>query len=274
MREYSPLISLVKNSRGVYCLDTSIGCASGLKDNAKGCYHDCYAAKSAKLYGYNFGKTVLRSFKDERHRRYIISQINKIPLPFVRIGASGDPSENWDHTVSILRNIKNVNKEVVLITKHWTQLTDEHLDFIRTMNVCINTSVSALDSPQLLASSLFEYHRVKPFCKSILRVVSADFNLDSEDGKRLSAIQDGLFNNEEIIDTVLRVGRNNPYVTNGVINVTKSKFLGKNCLISKKNRKTYFGKCGSCIEMCGAAMTPNSHTNKSEVPRYLQQTLI
>lgn len=46
MRGYSNKISLTKNSRGIYSLDTSIGCASGMANEQGGCYNDCYAAKS------------------------------------------------------------------------------------------------------------------------------------------------------------------------------------------------------------------------------------
>ena len=63
MKEYSNKISLTKNDRGIYSLDTTIGCYSGVKDNSKGCYNDCYSAKSAKLYGYDFSKTILRDFE-------------------------------------------------------------------------------------------------------------------------------------------------------------------------------------------------------------------
>ena len=49
MKEYLNKISLNKNSRGIYSLDTSVGCASGMANEQGGCYNDCYAAKSAKL---------------------------------------------------------------------------------------------------------------------------------------------------------------------------------------------------------------------------------
>jgi len=257
MREYKPIITLTHNARGVYSLDTSIGCASGLRDNKRGCYNDCYAAKSAKHYGYDFSKTVLRYFTDKRHERKIINQINRIKLDFVRIGTSGDPSEYWQHTINILKVIRNVNKQIVIITKHWTNLTDDHLQFLSTINVCINTSVSALDEPGLLINSLAQYHRLKPFCKSVLRIVSADFNLQNPTGAKLANLQHSLFKNEGTIDTVLRVNKNNPLVKDGVINVTQSTFLGKKAIISKLNKSTYFGGCATCHEMCGMNVKTN-----------------
>ena len=48
--------------------------------------------------------------------------------------------------------------------------------------------------------------------------------------------------------------KNNKLVKDGIINVKKSKFLGKNALISKYNKKTYLGKCSTCKEMCGIKM--------------------
>jgi hypothetical protein len=251
MRLYSNKISLTKNARGVYSLDPSIGCNSGIKNNPKGCYSDCYAYKSAKIYGYDFSKTIYRDFENESHKNKIINQINNIKLDFVRMGTSGDPSENWEHTINILNKIKNCNKQIVIITKHWTNLSLEQLDFLGKINVCINTSVSALDNPFLLENALIQYDCLKKYCKSVLRVVSCDFNLENEKGKSYSEIQHKLFKNTDVIDTVFRVSKNNPLVTENIINYKKSKFLGKNNYISKLNKKTYFGHCNFCKESCG-----------------------
>lgn len=270
MKQYSEKIALVRNGRGVYCLDTSIGCASGLRENPKGCYGDCYAAKSAKTYGYDFGTTVLRGFENKAHERRIIRQINRAKLDFVRIGCSGDPSENWEHTLSVLRVIANCNKEIVIITKHWTNLTDEHLAFFNTLNLCVNTSVSALDKPELLKNSIEQYHRLKPFCRSILRIVSADFNLENGIGRRLNELQDRLFANEQTIDTVLRVGKNNPLVLSEVVKIKRGAFLGKKQWLSKRFRKTYLGKCANCKEMCGINIEQGGYKDKRLLSKQLE----
>lgn len=251
MRNYSPIITLTRNSRGIYSLDTSIGCKSGLENNKGGCYNDCYAAKSAKLYGYDFSNTILRDFVNEKHRRQIVNKINRIKLDFVRIGTSGDPSENWEHTISILKKIDKCNKQIVIITKHWTNLTETQIEYLKTINICINTSVSAIDKTSLLENSMLQYEKLKPFVKSVLRIVSCDFNKLNSEGLKLSSLQETLFKNDAVIDTVLRVNKNNKLVKDGIINVTTSKFLGKKATISKYNKKTYFGKCESCKEMCG-----------------------
>lgn len=260
MREYSTRISLTKNTRGVYSLDPTLGCASGTANDKRGCYHDCYAVKMSRAYGYDFTKTVLRDFKSESHIIETIREIEKIPLPFVRMGTMGDPSENWAHTLKICRAINTTHqfslfnvksKQIVIITKHWQNLTDEQLNELAAYNVCINTSVSALDDPDRLANGIDQYERVKPFCKSILRIVSADFNEENETGKALAEIQRDLFTKEKTLDTVLRVGKNNPFVTNGVINIKRMNFMGNRQYLSKFNKKTYVGKCDTCLEMCG-----------------------
>lgn len=263
MREYSKNISLTKNARGIYSLDPSIGCTSGLKYNDYGCYNDCYAARYSKKYGYDFSKTILRSFKNQSHLHKTIKQINKIDLPFLRMGTSGDPSENWKHTLDIIELINkdyqlklfpSKKKQIVIITKHWKNLSDDQLKIISKYDICINTSVSALDDPVLLKNSLHQYNRLKNVCKSILRIVSFDFNLDNPDAYKYNFIQENLFNNDNVLDTVFRCNPKNAYVTDKLINIKKSKFLGKKCFISKYNKKTYFGKCSTCLEMCGNKM--------------------
>lgn len=251
MREYSTRISLVKNSRGIFSLDTVMGCASGMANERGGCYGDCYSANASRRYGYDFSKNVLRSFESETHRRSILSKINRIPLDFVRIGSSVDPSEDWTHTIGILRGIETCNKQIVIITRHWHTLTDEQLAYFGTINVVFNTSVSALDKPHTRQHCVAQYERLKPYCKSILRVVSCDFNLDNAGGHAMARIQAELFANDATIDTVFRPNKSNPLVTDGVINVNRAKFMNGLHLVSKHNPSTYLGKCSTCHEMCG-----------------------
>lgn len=256
MKTYSNKIALIRNGRGIYSLDTSIGCASGMAANEDGCYNDCYAAKAAKRYGLDFTTTVLRHFKNKQHEREIISQINKASMPFIRIGCSGDPSENWQHCIDVLKVISRCNKEIVIITRHWTLLTNEQLKYLSTINVCINTSVSALDNDPY--RQVEQYNRLKPYCKSVLRIVSCDFNIENETGHRLHKIQQQLFSYDHTIDTVFRPSKTNQLVINGVINTSESLFNGTKALISKYNRKTYTGKCSGCHEMCGVNIIPGN----------------
>ena len=96
-----------------------------------------------------------------------------------------------------------------------------------------------------------EYNRLKPYCKSILRIVSCYFNEDNEIGKHKAEIQRKLFKNESVIDTVFRPSSKNKFVTDKIINVKKMAFMKSKTLVSKFNKKAYLGKCNSCLEMCG-----------------------
>lgn len=264
MRSYSSKISLTKNSRGVYSIDPSIGCASGMAFGKNGCYDDCYAARIARIYGYDFTKTIYRDFENTKHLKSILSAIKKIDLPFIRMGTMGDPSENWEHTIKIcelLQSSRQLNlfesderKEIVIITKHWNVLTDEQMQRIEKLKICINTSISAIDKPESLLLCIEQYERLAKVCKSILRIVSFDFNAENKQGLKYAEIQKNLFSQYVMIDTVFRASKSNRLVTDGIINVHKTRFLGKKTLISKFNKKTYFGHCNNCLEMCGVKM--------------------
>jgi hypothetical protein len=261
MKKYKSIITLSKNERGIWDLDTIKGCKTGIELNQKGCYGDCYAAKTAKRYGIDFSISVNREFINEAHRKQIVRQIEKIDMPFIRIGCSGDPSENWQHTLKIISEIRNEKqlllfdlkskKQIVIITRHWKTLTDSELNELAKYNVCVNTSVSALDSESLINNSLEQYNRLKPYCKSVLRIVSCDFNLENETGKNLAEIQNSLFKNTDVIDTIFRPSKSNYFVNNNIINTSKARFMKTQSLVSKFNRKTYLGKCAGCKEMCG-----------------------
>lgn len=261
MKKYKHLISLSKNERGIWDLDTIKGCKSGLLENPNGCYNDCYALKTAKRYGIDFSTSVERHFENEAHKKSILRKIEKIDMPFIRIGCSGDPSENWQHTINIINQLKIDNqlsffditssKQIVIITRHWKHLTDEQLNKISKYNICINTSVSALDNESLILNSLTQYERLKPFCKSILRIVSCDFNENNIIGKEKAELQRKLFKNKNVIDTVFRPSKNNPFVTENIINTKKMAFMKTTSLVSKFKKKTFLGKCENCLEMCG-----------------------
>jgi hypothetical protein len=252
MKEYKNTITLTKNGRGIWTLDPIMGCKTGLEKNSKGCFSDCYAARTARIYGYDFSKNVLRYFNNEKHLKSIINKINKLDFDFIRMGNSGDPSEDWEHTISILEKLKGINKEVVIITRHWNKLTINQLERISKLNVCINTSISPIDDD--LHSSIEQYEILKKYCKSILRCVSFDFNTKNSKGMEYSMVQDWVFNTYDVLDTVFRCSKSNPLYKDGIIRIKETKFLGKKCNISKFNRKTYFGNCDNCIEKCGVNM--------------------
>ncbi len=260
MKRFKQTISLVKNSRGCYILDTVKGC-SIVNSRPRGCYDDCYALNIASRYGMDFGRTVKRefvtdetqpllfSFEDGRHLNKILGELRQIDMPFVRIGEMGDPSWDWRHTMSICEQIKPAGKPIVIITKHWREIPEDLLP--RLNGICVNTSVSALDSEQELNDRLWNYERLKPYCKSILRVVSCDFNTEHPGGAEKAKIQSYLLSQAGALDTIFRPSPSNPLVANGVINVTKKRFLRSEVLASVHNPETYFGHCGTCPDMCG-----------------------
>jgi hypothetical protein len=256
MNKYSTKINLIENSRGIWDLDPIKGCKYGMQEQENGCYGSCYANKSAKARGYDFANSVLRDFESIEHLRSTIKKLRTIPLSFVRMGVTGDPSENWEHTIDICNKIKVirkriVSKNIVIITKHWKKLPLHLYEKVKNLDLIINTSISALDSDKHFKRRLDEYHKLKSICKSILRIVSCDFNLDNPQGKAYNDIQESLFNNKNIIDTVLRVPETHYLVKEGIINIEKCSFLSSNATASIKNKNTYFGHCKDCPEMCG-----------------------
>jgi hypothetical protein len=271
MNEYSNKIALVRNRRGVYCIDTIMGCPSGMANTEGGCYGDCYAARSAKRYGRDFSTAVLRRFESEGHKKTIQGQIARLNMPFVRIGCSGDPSEDWGHTIGILKEISGHSTELVIITRHWNALTDSQLEALSGMNMCINTSVSALDTVQEMNRAVAQFERVKPFCKSVLRVVTCEFNLDDETGLLLSEVQDELLRLHPVIDTVFRPSKGNEWVKSGIVNAKNHFFNGRKQLASKHNPRAYMGKCETCVEMCGVNLeTEYKFQNRPGVIRQMK----
>lgn len=256
MNKYSNKIALVENVRGIWDLDPIKGCKHGMKAHKNGCYGACYANRAAVSRGYDFADSTLRDFESIEHLRSTIKKIRTIPLSFVRMGVAGDPSENWKHTLDICDKIKVirkriVSKQIVIITKHWKKIPVKLYDKVKKLNLIINTSISALDSNKHFARRLSEYRKLKPICKSVLRIVSCDFNLDHPQGKAYNDIQESLFANENVIDTVLRVPENHYLVKEGIVNIEKCEFLSSKTTASFKNKNTFFGHCKDCPEMCG-----------------------
>lgn len=261
MKPFLPVLTLVKNSRGCWILDTVKGCLLA-HSRPGGCYGDCYAMKIAGRYGVDFSHPVKRDFehdgqwslfgfKDEGHTAQIVQAIAKIDMPFVRIGEMGDPSHDWEHTVSVCEAIAPAGKPVVIITKHIRELSDEQCERLGRLDVCVNTSVSAMDREVDREYRIGQYKRLRPFVKSVLRVVSCSFNLETEDGARMDRIQRELFLYEDTLDTVFRPSKDNPLVTAKTINVTETTFLKSKALASVRSPETYFGHCSTCKEMCG-----------------------
>lgn len=262
MKSFNSRIALNKNNRGCYILDTVKGCSVCGRSKPFGCYDDCYAKKIASRYGLDFSSPVTRLFdKDNQislfdfmngqHICKIIKEIKKIDMPFIRIGEMGDPSENWDHTANVCEVVAEAGKPIVIITKHWEIIPGEVLERLSRLNVCINTSISALDTIDERIGRLEQYRRIKKYCKSVLRVVSCSFNMNNPRGQELSKTQDEILKNKNIIETVFRPSAQNKLVTSGIIMAKKTKFLRSTCLASMRDETLYLGRCETCPDMCG-----------------------
>jgi len=256
MKIFKDKITLIKNNRGCYILDTIKGCL-------KNCYNDCYAKNIVSRYGFDFSKIIKRdfyrnkeqlylfNFYDNKHEQQIINQIKNKNVQFVRIGETGDPSLNWKHTINICKIISVANKPIIIITKHLKPIPNYLLKQIKNLKLYINTSISALDDDYEREYRLEQFNKLKNYCNSILRIVSCDFNKKNKIGHLKSIVQDNLFKHEKIIDTVFRPNIKNPLVLNKVIKIKKVKFLNGFVYASIFNKNVYLGNCINCIEKCG-----------------------
>lgn len=265
MKTYKNEITLNKNSRGCYIIDTVKGCAAGALYGGKGCYGYCYAKSIADRYGFDFltiktrkfdddsGQTDLFGFRDNAHKARIIREIKAADMPLVRIGEMGDPSFAWAHTLNVCEDISVAGKSIVIITKHWKVIPDDALKTVEKLNLCINTSVSALDNEREIEHRLEQFERLKAVCNSVLRIVSCDFNRENADGFDRAIVQEELFKigGPTCIDTVFRPGPQNPFVVKNIIKTKRVRFLKKDVLASVYNGTTYFGTCQDCPDLCG-----------------------
>lgn len=245
MPEYKNTIQLVQNARGIWDLDPFKGCEDGMNNNSGGCWGTCYAAKIAKARGYDFGKSVYRYFESDKHLQSVCKKL--IGLPFVRLGVMCDPSHDWEHTLDIVGKISPYNQNIVIITKHWKEMSQGQLEHLTLFKgLCINTSVSALDTQKQIEHRVSWYNRLKAYCNSVLRVNTADFT-----NSRLKELQNQLLTNTDVIDNILRFPLNHPLVKGKVINLKKYKFLNSDVYASKHDDNVYFGHCSTCPDQCG-----------------------
>ncbi len=259
MKNYKDELTVEENQKGVLDLDTVKGCTFGCQNCKKGCWGLCYAYKIATFRGIDFTKSVTRWLKTKRQIKEIGKKIFRSNKEFIRIGTMGDPCHNWNYTIRICKWVVKSGKPIVIITKHWIKLTDEQMKQLGDLGVIINTSLSALDTKEQIKYRLEQYERYKKYGRSVLRIISCDFNRDNEIGKELAEIQDELFKNDYIIDNPLRVPLSYPMVKSGIIKVKKIMDINSEVYISKFNPETYIGVCENCPEKCGITFNYKSN---------------
>lgn len=176
-RLYKPVLTVAVNRKGVIDVDTTKGCTFGMRAYPDGgCYGECYAAKTAALYGIDFTQSVSRQFCDREHRDAVVKQMLPMPATWYRIGTFGDPSHDWTHTIAVLRPLRWTNKTPVVITKHWETLTDKQVDDLRWLKAVVNTSVSGLDTEKEICHRVRQRDRLATAgMRSVLRVVTCAF---------------------------------------------------------------------------------------------------
>lgn len=251
-RKYSQLMTADVNDKGVLDIDTVKGCTAGMKAREGGCYNSCYAAKIAKYRGIDFATSVTRVAFSKQHREEIEIAVKNAPQGFFRIGTMGDPCHAWEHTVETVEWLSKYARPVI-ITKHWIRATDIQLQRLAECRTVINTSISALDTASELTYRIREFERYKSFGESVARIVSCDFNLSSDEGFRMAAIQDELFKLTPTLDNPLRVNRTHKLVIGGIISLSVVKDLNTERTVSLANPNTYLGHCKGCTELCGIA---------------------
>lgn len=253
MRAYSDTLTIDINSKGVLDVDTVKGCTFGIAAHGeKGCYQGCYAAAIAKFRGIDFSKAVVRKVKGRAQAKQIEKRVKAAPLGFFRIGTMGDPCHSWNETVSTVEWLAPFATPVI-ITKHWQKMTDDHMQELVMAGAILNTSVSALDTQKQLARRENELIRYEDFGGvSVARVVSCDFNRETEQGASMAQVQERLLKYRCVIDNPLRIAATHELVKAGVIKLRKVQDLisVRNISIAEDS-KTYIGHCNGCTELCG-----------------------
>ena len=249
-KRYAKRLTVEVNSKGVMDIDTVKGCSLGMKARpGVGCYGSCYANKLASLYGYDFPVSVSRKIIPEE-RAMIERKVKAHASNWFRIGTMGDPCHDWNGTVEVCEWLGKL-KTPVIITKHWVTATDEQLRRMKAVGVVFNTSLSALDTDEELEHRLLQFHRIGGLgLISIARIVSAKFG-ETEDGKRMDAIQKRLYALTPQIDNPLRVPKTHPQVASGDIIVEKRKDINAMVSMSINEPNVFTGKCVDCSDQCG-----------------------
>jgi hypothetical protein len=263
-RRYGDLLTADVNRKGVLDVDTVKGCTRGMAARpGSGCYDACYAARIATFRGIDFASSVVRTVRTAAQRESIERAVAASPYGFFRIGTMGDPCHAWEHTVRTVEWLAEFARPVI-ITKHWIRASDEQFRRLIACGTVLNTSVSAIDSDAELAHRKRQLLRFRLLGgKSVARIVSCAFDRSHPEGARMGSMQDGLFRMHPVLDNPLRVSRNHPLVTAGIVTLSVERDLGADRTISLENPNTYLGHCRACPDVCGIGHGETAH----ELPR-------
>ena len=250
--QYLPILTAVENRKGVLDVDTVKGCTMGMRSYPDGgCYGECYAYRTARLYGMEFATSVSRRFT-EATRADIFFTVKRHHALWYRIGTAGDPCHDWDNTLDVCEYLQPSGKVPIIITKHWIPLSDEHLERLKALSAVVNTSTSGMDTEVEIAYRTKQMRRLKNAgIGSVCRVVTCEYGT-SEWARRCREKQDYLLSLAPIIDNPLRATKGNQHVIDGEILITREdESIGGGKYVSLHNRNIYLGTCGDCPDQCG-----------------------
>lgn len=249
-RTYQPFLTVETNGKGVLDIDPVKGCALGmLAHPGRGCYGECYAAKTAARYGIDFTTSVSRRIYTNWHLATISKLMGESGLSWYRMGTAGDPSHDWSNTLSVMRALDPMKMSPVVVTKCWITPTDEQVERMARLRATVNISVSALDSSEELAHRMLQRERfIDAGIRAVMRVVTCSFT-DS----RMSSRQNELLALNPVIDNPLRACKSSALVTNGTIELTSrpSSIGGGGRFVSLHSQSVYLGECEECPDQCG-----------------------
>lgn len=257
-RQYHDSITALVNAKGCMDVDTVKGCSAGMAIEPGGCYGECYAAKIAHRYGIDFERSVSRGFVDRwQHRDILVRQLRAHPMTWYRIGVMGDPSHDWDHTLAVIRHLRPAERTAVIVTKHWTVLTDDHLSQLLDLDVVVHTSTSGMDTDAQMRHRVGQYERLKHYgIRSVNRIVTCAFG-DTAWAREAQRRQDYLLTLGPVIDTPLRLDPTNPRIESGdLLTTRRTDALGGGTLLSLHRPDVFLGNCAECPDQCGVGDEP------------------
>jgi hypothetical protein len=255
--QYLPFLSVMVNGKGVVDCDTVKGCSAGMaKYPNGGCYGECYAYKTANRYGIDFKISVSRKLLNSRFNS-CFDVIKNHHASWYRVGTAGDPSHDWDHTISVCEALQYTEKVPVIITKHWKSLSDSHLKRLKSLSAVINTSTSGMDTEGEIRHRVGQITRIKEAgITSVCRVVTCEYG-ESGWARKCQEKQDYLLSFDYVIDNPLRASKSNKHVIAGDIILTRQdRSIGGGKYVSLHRPDIYLGVCENCPDQCGVKDSP------------------
>jgi hypothetical protein len=248
------MLTVSANGKGVLDVDTVKGCSQGMAAHPDGgCYGECYAAKIALARGFDFTKSVSRILTRHNLAR-VAGLVHKHRAEWYRIGVNGDPSHDWENTVSTCEALAVTKKTPVIVTKHWTAATDNQLSRLAAVGAVFNTSTSGMDTDSETAHRTTQISRVRGFgMVSVCRVVTCKYGCNTDWSRACAARQALLLSKPMIIDTPFRAPTTNERAKSGEIILTKMDrdTVGGHGTVSLYNPTAYMGTCDNCPDQCG-----------------------